>query len=391
MEVSDDEGSRGLKDIESPDVVDKYKAAAEIANNAMVALLQQVKAGQSIVEVCVLGDKLIEDGANATYKKLKEGEKGIAFPTCVSVNNVVGHFSPLPEDAPVILKDGDLVKIDLGAHIDGYVSTCAHTTIVGQAPEQGPAKGKIADVICAAYFASECAIRLARPGKKNTDVSNAIRKVADIFKVNPVEGVLSHQLKQDVIDGNQVIINRLEPDQMVEEFVFETNKVYAFDIVMSTGEGKTREETARTTVYKRAIDRNYQLKLTASRQLFSEISKRFPYHPFTLRSLDEKKRRLGIVELVKHELLDAYPVLYEREGEFVAQFKFTALILPSSTMRLNAFPLPHVTSDYAVESDPEIKAILAMSTKRAAKKKKKGPKAAGDKKDEEEDAMDTTA
>lgn len=35
----------------------------------------------------------------------------------------------------------------------------------------------MADVICAAYFASECAIRLARPGKTNTDITNAIRRV----------------------------------------------------------------------------------------------------------------------------------------------------------------------------------------------------------------------
>jgi curved DNA binding protein len=395
---ADDQDQRGEKDIESPDVVDKYKAASEIANNAMLQLLQNIKPGQNIVEVCQIGDKLIQDGANGTYKKLKEGEKGIAFPTCVSVNNCVGHFSPLPDDPAVVLKVGDVVKIDLGAHIDGYVSTCAHTLILGQDPEAGAQSGRAADVVCAAYFASECAIRLARPGKKNTDVTAAIRKVAEIFKVNPVEAVLSHRMKQDVIDGNQVVANRIEPDQQVEEFVFATNQVYAFDIVMSTGDGKAREETSRTTVYKRALDRSYQLKLQASRQLFSEIQKRFPVHPFSLRSLDEKKRRLGIVELVKHDLLQAYPVLYEKDGEIVAQFKFTALILPNSTMRMNAFPLPFVTSQYAVESDPEIKAIMAMSTKRT-NKKKKGKKPGGaaggaggkDDDDGEEDKMDTTA
>jgi curved DNA binding protein len=303
----------------------------------------------------------------------------------------VGHFSPLPEDPAVILKEGDVVKIDLGAHIDGYVSTCAHTFILGQKAEAGPMTGRIADVICAAYFASECAIRLARPGKKNTDVTQAIRKVADVFKVNPVEAVLSHRMKQDVIDGNQVILNRSEPDQLADEFTFETNQVYAFDIVMSTGDGKTREAAARTTVFKRAIDRTYQLKLQASRQLYSEIQKRFPSHVFSLRSLAEKTRRLGVVELVKHDLVQSYPVLFEKDGEIVAQFKFTALILPNSTMRMNAFPLPHVTSQFNVENDASIKAILAMSTKRANKKKK--PKKAGAKEEDDEagDAMDTTA
>lgn len=80
-----------------------------------------------------------------------------------------------------------------------------------------------------------------------------------------------------------LLCSGFEPDQQVEEFTFETNQVYAFDIVMSTGEGRAREEAARTTVYKRAIDRSYQLKLQASRALFSEIQKRFPVHPFSLR------------------------------------------------------------------------------------------------------------
>jgi len=398
MDVSDEEGSdQQIKEIDSPDVVDKYKAASDIVNNAMMQLLQQMHPGQNVIEVCELGDRLIVEGCNGTYKKLKETDKGVAFPTCISINHCVGHFSPLPEEANVVLKQGDVVKIDLGAHIDGFVSTCAHTIILAQNAETGPTTGRIADVICAAYFASECAIRLARPGKKNTDVTQAIRKVADVFHVNPVEAVLSHRMRQFVIDGNEVILNRAEIDQQAEEFTFETSQVYCFDIIMSTGEGKAREEANRTTVFKRAADRTYQLKLQASRQVFSEINRRFSTLPFTLRALDEKKRRLGIVELIKHDLVDSYPVLYEKDGEMVAQFKFTCLILPNSTMRMNAFPLPHVSSQYSIDSDLAIKAILAMSTKRSNKKKKKKP--AGNKKEEPEekegdgagDAMETDA
>jgi len=147
--------------------------------------------------------------------------------------------------------------------------------------------------------------------------------------------------------------------------------------VISTGEGKTREINDRTTVFKRAVDRNYSLKSQASRQLLAEINKKYPILPFTLRALsDEKKRRLGIVEIVKHELLDSYPVLFEKEGEFVAQFKYTALILPNGTVRLNTFPLPHVSSAYSVESDPEIVKVLQTSPTAgaAAKKKKKAKK-----------------
>jgi len=345
----------------------------------MMQLLQSIKSGQNVVEVCELGDRLLTEGCANTYKKLKDSEKGVAFPTCVSVNHCVSHFSPLPEEANLVLKPGDLVKIDLGAHIDGYISTCAHTLLL---PIEGAAEaaitGRLADVICAAHFAAECAVRLARPGKTNADVTSALRRVADVFHVQPVEGVLSHRMRQHVIDANQVVLNRGgDPEHQVDEFTFENNQVYCFDIVMSTGEGRTRAEADRTTVFKRALDRSYQLKLQASRQVMSEISKRFPTLPFTLRALDEKKRRLGIVELVKHDLLDAYPVLYEKDGEMVAQFKFTCLVLPNSTMRLNAFPLPHVSSQYAIDSDAPLKQILAMSTKRTNKKKKKKPAGAG--------------
>jgi hypothetical protein len=67
-------------------------------------------------------------------------------------------------------------------------------------------------------------------------------------------------------------------------------------------------------------------------------------------------------------------VLYEKPGETVVQFKFTALILPESTERLNNFTLPHVTSEYSIESDPEIQEIMALSTQRGEEKKPKKKK-----------------
>merc|ERR1712137_724510 len=86
----------------------------------------------------------------------------------------------------------------------------------------------------------------------------------------------------------------------------------------------------------------YNLKLAASRYVLTEASKRFGNFPFTLRSLDEKRGRLGIVECSKNNLMDDYPVVYEQDGEFVAQFKFTVLLLPNSIQKLNAFNLPFV-------------------------------------------------
>jgi methionine aminopeptidase len=55
-----------------------------------------------------------------------------------------------------------------------------------------------------------------------------------------VEGVLSHQLKQFVIDGNKVVLSVSNADTKVDDADFEENEVYAIDIVTSTGEGKVQ-------------------------------------------------------------------------------------------------------------------------------------------------------
>lgn len=99
---------------------------------------------------------------------------------------------------------------------------------------------------------------------------------------------------------------------------------------MSTGDGKIRESSElRTTIFKRAIDITYNLKLKTSRQFFSDVQQRFPTMMFTLRAFEDLKvARMGVNECSKHELLNNYPVLVERNGEFVAHFKGTVLILP---------------------------------------------------------------
>jgi len=293
-EMEEDENTEEEENTLSSDIMTKYKTAAEIANAALTAVIKECTSGKKIIDICLSGDKIITDKLASIFNKTKI-EKGIAFPTSISVNNCVGHFSPLQGDATV-LNEGDVAKIDLGVHIDGYISLVAHTVIVGAENASTvssplPTTGRKADVICAAYYASEAALRLLKPGKKNTDVTEMIRRIGAEFKCEPVDGVLSHQMKRFVIDGNQTIINKSTLEHKVDEFEFEENQVYAIDIVMSTGDGKAREMESRTTIYKRAVDQNYLLKMAASRYVFNEISTRFPTLPFALRALDEKERK----------------------------------------------------------------------------------------------------
>lgn len=175
-----------------------------------------------------------------------------------------------------------------------------------------------------------------------------------------------------------MIIGREETDQKVEPFEFEKSQVYTVDIVMSSGDGKPIIRDARTTVFKRAVDQSYNLRMKSSRYLLSEVNKRFPTLPFTIRVLDEKQSRLGVGECVKHDLLHSYPVLAERPGDAVAHFKYTVLLLPSGTAKVTglAVDLENVESDK--QPTEEIKSILALSAKTKKKRKKKKKKPAGE-------------
>jgi methionine aminopeptidase len=143
-------------------------------------------------------------------KKSKKLERGIAFPTCVSVNNIMGHFSPMSDESTKLL-EGDVAKIDLGCHLDGFVAQCAHTIVVSADPKS-KVSGKKADVILAAYNAMQAAQRMIKEGSTNNSVTEMISKVCSEFGVNPVEGVLSHKMKKHLIDGNDVIINKESPE-----------------------------------------------------------------------------------------------------------------------------------------------------------------------------------
>lgn len=101
-----------ITDLSNPTVVLKYKTAADIVNKALQGVLSQCTAGKQISDICAFGDLLIEKQCAEIFKN-KDMEKGIAFPTCVSVNDVVCNYSPFPSDSKT-LEAGDVVKVDMG-------------------------------------------------------------------------------------------------------------------------------------------------------------------------------------------------------------------------------------------------------------------------------------
>lgn len=171
-------------------------------------------------------------------------------------------------------------------------------------------------------------------------MTDAVQKIAESYECKPIEGMLSHQLEQNIIDGAKTIIQNPSEAQRKEhdKYDFELHEVYAIDVLISTGEGQGREKDTKITIYKKT-DETYMLKMKNSREFFSNVTKKFGTMPFTLRALDsETKAKMGVVECVTHKLVEPFQVLYEKEGEYVAQFKFTVLLMPNGPHKITGIP-----------------------------------------------------
>ncbi|KAF7991259.1 hypothetical protein HCN44_002821 [Aphidius gifuensis] len=360
-------------------VVTKYKMAGTIVNQILKQVLEKCVAGASVRETCEYGDKLLLEETSKVFKKEKDLKKGIAFPTCISVNNCICHFSPIASEPDVILKEDDMVKVDLGAHVDGFIAVVAHTIVVGSSADK-KVTGKKADVVVAAHNASEAALRLLKPGTGTYSITSTVEKVCAAYKCKPIEGMLSHQLKRFKIDGEKTIIQNPNDAQKKEheKFTLDTYEVYAMDVLVSTGEGIGREQNTRVTIYKKT-DETYQLKLKASRAFYSVLTHNQGTMPFNLRTFEEEgKTKMAVVECVNHRLIEPFQVLYEKPNEHVAQFKFTVLLMPNGAHKITGLPFDSdaFQTDCTVE-DPELKSLLNSSAnpKSAKKKKKKAEKA----------------
>ncbi|KAJ6521312.1 peptidase M24, structural domain-containing protein [Mycena capillaripes] len=363
----------------------KYKTAADIVHNVMKKLIELSVEGAKIIDLCIEGDKLIEAGTAGVYNKNVKGvkvNKGLAFPTSVSVNNTVAHFSPLasdPQSSQVLAKD-DMVKLHIGAQIDGFAAISAETIVVGATPES-PVTGRRADVLKAAWHAAEIAMRTVKVGNKNWAVTEVVGKVASAWDCKPVEGMLSCQQTQNVIDGKKrIILNPSEAQKRdFESATFAEGEVYGIDVLVSSGEdGKARMEEARTTIYQRDSAVTYQLKMKNSRAVFSEVQKKAGAFPFNIRSLeDEKRSRMGLQEAVQHGLVKPYEVIYTPANTFVAAFHFTIALLPGGPSLITHPPIwykPELLKTEKELEDEELKTLLTRNLRENKKSKKKKAK-----------------
>lgn len=317
-----------------------YQTAGAIAARVLDQIVVACKVGAKLVDLCNLGDTLIEEEVIKVHKKIKC--KGVAFPTCVSLNQVVGHYNnPGPNE---LIQEGDLAKIELGIHFNGFPAQVCYTVVVKES-DTTKIDNKKVRVMKAVAEASKEVLKQMKPDKSNLDIIKAMEKSAkkydctlpytDIEMHSP--GTSSFQVSQHVVDGfnedsnkyiHSVIINRdCENYEFVQvEQPLEENEVYAIDIVMSSGSGRlTQLEDNPCTVFKRNQDKKSMLKLKASKSTLNHFSSsRFPQSTRSLNS--DSKFRFGLKECVNKELLEPYPPMTEKKDEYVARIKFTAIV-----------------------------------------------------------------
>ncbi|KAK6198061.1 curved DNA-binding protein [Scheffersomyces amazonensis] len=366
--------------IANSDVVSKYKTAGEIANKVLAQVKELTIAGSTTYELSVKGDELLQEELSKIYnsKKASKTPKGFAFPTCVNPNHIPAHLAPISETDPanITLKDGDVVNIMLGAQIDGFPSIVADTVVIG-ATKENPITGKKADLLHAAWNASEAAIRTLRPNKKNWDVTNIVGKIAKEYETSPVESMLSHNQERNVLYGpKEIILNPSKQNKsQVDTVKFEENEVYGLDILISTSEeGKVKPTDYRTSLFK-LTGNSYALKMKLSHKVLSDFKSKSNNQPFpyNIRNLDEPtKARGGLAEPTNHKVLLAYDIVGEKEGEFVAQFFTTVAITKNGIVKYTSptFDPELYKSDKQI-NDEDIKTVLSEPLRVAKKKVEK--------------------
>jgi len=271
---------------------------------------------------------------------------GIGHPTTVSPSSFVTPYTPLasdPADAAMTLKAGEVVKIQLGAQIDGFGTIVCDTIIVpSKENKDKEISGREADLLLATHYANELLLRLMVPRgllatgseeqiKKaasekpitQSRITSMLEKVVKSYECNLVENTTSWLFDRNEIEGKKKLV--LAPaDGQKGEGVPEVGEAWGVEMGVSLGTGKVKTLENRPTLHRRTTT-TYQLKRPSSRQILSEIVKKFGTFPFSLRQLDdERAAKVGVVECVRGNVVRQYEVIADKDGAPVSRL-FTTI------------------------------------------------------------------
>ena len=171
---------------------DGMRKANKIVGDALRYAESQIRPGISTYELDKLVEKfIIDNGAIPSFK----GFEGYPASICTSVNETVVHGIPSKD---IILKEGDIISVDIGTIVDGYNGDAARTFPVGKISKE---KQKLIDVTKQCFFEG---IKHLRPGAKLGELGNAIQTYAESFGYGVVRELVGHGIGHNMHEDPEV-------------------------------------------------------------------------------------------------------------------------------------------------------------------------------------------
>jgi methionyl aminopeptidase len=286
----------------SPEILEKYKKAGEISAKIKNEVLKKIKPGMNILEL-----------AEFIEKRIFELGGKPAFPVNIGINDVTAHYTPKFDDATSI-KEGDVVKIDHGVHIDGWIADIAYT----YCSEKN-------DLIKVAEKALEEGIKAIRIGAKICEISQAINEAIESSGYGVIVNLTGHGLDQYVVHGFPTIPN-VKNDMRYE---LKEGDVIALEPFVCERNGYVKE-SEQSEIF--AFLQEKKIRMEEARRILDFASNEYKGLPFAKRWLIKKgfspfKVAFSLRQLEISEAIRTYPILKERNGMVVAQAEDTIIVL----------------------------------------------------------------
>ncbi|KPA76497.1 hypothetical protein ABB37_07802 [Leptomonas pyrrhocoris] len=368
MDVSEDEDETVM----NTNTMTKYKECGRVVDAVLDILTEECVAGVNTKVLCDCSDEEVMQRLKGLYTKTKDAEgkrltRGIAYPTNISVNEVLCNDSPFRDEEGTILKEGDVVKLHVGCHLDGYPVSAARTIVVrapgspaspdaaatataaeveGNEEATAPSSASMqksssssssrvaaGNAIEAARVALLTMMHALRPGVLNADITDLVAAVGNHFGVQAVEGVLSNRTKRWVPDGMDCIIGRRvtteDPHQDVGECEVDEHQVWCLDVAFTNNDSyRITLSEKPVTLYRRTpAEFAMDARVSQANEVLQEITNTHFCFPFHFKSLENPlKAKLGIHVLQKKGVIDKLSPLRTKPGYVTARFSATVAV-----------------------------------------------------------------
>jgi methionyl aminopeptidase len=307
------------EDISVPQKIYDMRKGAEAHRQVRRYIQNLLEPGQTYFNIC---DK-IETKIHSLLGNNKYG--GVGFPAGLSVNNIAAHDSALENDKRTI-KEDDIIKIDIGTHVNGNIIDSAFTVTFND---------KYKSLVDCTKEATMEGIKMSGPDSLILDISKRIKEVIESYEVeingktyqiHPVTNLGGHNIEPYKIHAGKLVLGA--PSIYVDPTIrMEEGECYAIETFATTGKGPLYStpllKNSHYSLNDEAI--NSPLKLKQTKKLYNYIKKTRGSLPFCGRWLDRGfgKYSLSMKELVTKNIVKEYPPLIDLPTNLTSQFEHT--------------------------------------------------------------------